>query len=372
MNFALHDLLQLRVLDNEIQSYLWFTFWILFGFIFKKIISKTINRIAYKIVHRQTSGIPIDRFYELLNKPLGFLILLILLFVAFENLHFPAAWNLVSVNKFGTRMVLDRGYDLLLAVNIIWVLFRMVDFLGLILAEKAAATETNQDDQLVVFATEILKISILLFGTVIILGSVFHLNVTSLVAGLGIGGLAVALAAKESLENILCSFVIFFDKPFVLGDMVRVGSVEGKVEKVGFRSTRIRTVEKSFLTIPNRKMIDAELDNLSQKTFRRVRFNIGLTHTTKASQIKAIVADIQEHLDHNPDIATEGQTRFVRIGTYALEVRIEYFVTSIDWNLYLRIQEEVSFAILEIVEKHGGTLAFPTQTIQLDSGLEKI
>jgi MscS family membrane protein len=301
----------------------------------------------------------------LLNKPLGFIILLIIIFIGLDRLKFPDAWELVQVEKFGVRMIVERSYYLGLACGIMWMMFRVVDFFGLILTEKAAETETKEDDQLVVFATEILKITILIFGIVVILGSIFKLNVSSLVAGLGIGGLAVALAAKESLENILCSFIIFFDKPFVVGDMVRVGNVEGKVEKVGFRSTRLRTVEKSFLTIPNRKMIDAELDNLSLKTFRRVRFNIGLVFGTKASQMKAIVADIQQILDDNPDIAIEGQTRFIKIGAYSLEIRVEYFVTTIDWNTYLRLQEDINYHILEIIEKHGAQMAFPTQTVVL-------
>jgi MscS family membrane protein len=358
-----------RILENELSNILWFCFWILFGFVFKKVLSKTINRLAYGFIRKYTSGVSLERFYGLLNKPLGFLLLIIVFYVGFDYLQFPKAWRLVKVEQFGLRMVLDRGYYLMLSISIIWILFRLTDFLGLILAEKASKTESKQDDQLVVFSTEILKITILIFGSVIILGSVFKLNVTSLVAGLGIGGLAVALAAKESLENILCSFIIFFDKPFVVGDMVRVGHVEGTVEKVGFRSTRIRTVEKSYLTIPNRKMIDSELDNLSLKTFRRVRFNLGLTYSTKSHQLKAIVADIQQLLEETPEIAMEGNVRFNKLGTYSLEIRVEYFVTTIDWNTYLRVQEEINFAILEIVEKHKGKLAFPTQTVEV---LEKL
>jgi len=354
-----------KVLDNELSHILWFCLWILFGFIFKKVLSKTINRLAYGFIRRYTLGVSLERFYGLLNKPLGFLLLVIVFFIGFDFLTFPKAWGLVKADQFGLRMVLDRGYYLVLSISIIWVLLRLVDFLGLILAEKASRTESRQDDQLVVFSMEILKILILIFGSVIILGSVFRLNVTSLVAGLGIGGLAVALAAKESLENILCSFIIFFDKPFVVGDMVRVGQVEGTVEKVGFRSTRIRTVEKSFLTIPNRKMIDSELDNLSLKTFRRVRFNLGLTYSTKANQLKSIVADIQRLLEETPEVAMEGNVRFNKLGTYSLEVRVEYFVTTIDWNTYLRVQEEINFAILELVEKHKAKLAFPTQTVEL-------
>src|SRR6185369_10292037 len=124
-------------------------------------------------------------------------------------------------------------------------------------------------DQLVPFLREAIKIIIGVFSFFFILGAVFHINIASLIAGLGIGGLAFALAAKETLENLLGSFTIFLDKPFVVGDVVKVGSAEGTIENIGFRSTRIRTLEKTLLTVPNKKMVDAELDNLTERVVRR-------------------------------------------------------------------------------------------------------
>ena len=117
-------------------------------------------------------------------------------------------------------------------------------------------------------------------------------NIIALTTGLGIGGIALAMASKESLENLLGSFTIFLDQPFTVGDTVTVGSITGTVEKVGFRSTRIRTFDKSIVTVPNKKMIDAELDNLGMRPVRRVKFNIGLTYETSIEQMKLIVADI--------------------------------------------------------------------------------
>src|SRR6185295_11619359 len=106
-----------------------------------------------------------------------------------------------------------------------------------------------------------------------------------LIAGLGIGGLALALAAKETIENLFASFTIFLDKPFTIGDLVQVGSVTGKVESIGFRSTRIRTAEKSFVTVPNKKMVDVELENQSERFERRAYFTIGLTYATSNEEM---------------------------------------------------------------------------------------
>ena len=127
-----------------------------------------------------------------------------------------------------------------------------------------------------------------------ILSSVFDVNIAALATGLGIGGIAIAMASKESLENLLGSFTIFLDKPFTYGDIVTVNGYTGVVEKVGFRSTRIRTFDKSIVTVPNKNMVNAELDNLGMRPIRRVKFSIGLVYGTKVEQIKSIVKDLEK------------------------------------------------------------------------------
>jgi MscS family membrane protein len=123
----------------------------------------------------------------------------------------------------------------------------------------------------------------------VVLGEVFAVNVTALIGGLGIGGLAVAFAAKESLENLIASFTIFLDQPFGVGDLVQASEVNGTVEKIGFRSTRLRTAEKSYVTVPNKSMIDKPLDNLSLRTARRVGFTLTFEHKTTSAQLHAIL-----------------------------------------------------------------------------------
>ena len=198
------------------------------------------------------------------------------------------------------------------------------------------------------------------------MGSVFKVDVGALIAGLGIGGLALALAAKVSLENLLASFVIFFDKPFIIGDLVSVNGVTGVVEKIGFRSTRIRTLEKSYLTMPNRLMIDNVLDNLSQRTFRRVSFNIGVLYGTTEEQLKNIVTAIQKYIDEHPHTNQDGEIHFMEFGASSLDIMVLYYIDTMDWSVFLKIKEEVNFEIMRIVEHHGADFAFPTQTIHLE------
>ena len=192
-------------------------------------------------------------------------------------------------------------------------------------------------------------------------------DITALVAGLGIGGLALAMASKESLENLLGSFTIFLDKPFTVGDTVTAGSVTGKVEKVGFRSTQLRTFDKSLVTVPNKMMVDAELDNLGMRPVRRVKFDIGLNYETTAEQIKKIVSDIQTMVDDHPRTNDEGKVRFQEFGSSSLDVLVIYFVDSPSWDDLIDVREDINYKIMEIVKKHNSDFAFPSTTVYLQN-----
>ena len=185
-----------------------------------------------------------------------------------------------------------------------------------------------------------------------------------------VGGVAVALASKESLENLLGSFTIFFDKPFQVGDVITVGAITGVVEKVGFRSTRVRTFDKSVVTVPNKNLVNAELDNLGLRPVRRVKFNIGLLYNTSVDQIKHIVNDIQKLLDEHPDTTKEGKVRFLEFGDSSLNIMILYFTNGPDWEVMINTQQEINFKIIEIVKKHGSDFAFPTRSIYFENNLK--
>ena len=191
-----------------------------------------------------------------------------------------------------------------------------------------------------------------ILGFFIILGKIFEVDVTALATGLGIGGIAIAMASKESLENLLGSFTIFFDRPFTVGDIVTAGSVTGVVEKVGFRSTRIRTFDKSIVTVPNKNMISAELDNLGERPVRRAKFMIGLTYDSTIEQIKAIVTDIQKMIDIHPKTNQDARVRFQEFGGSSLDIMIIYYVDSPKWDDFIDTKEDINYQIMEIVQKH--------------------
>jgi MscS family membrane protein len=362
---TLREILALEFLGNTIADYSWLLGAMLFAFIFQKYISRYLSNVLYRSVRKYVEEISREELFHLIYKPLRLTIHLLVLYVASTHIEFPEEWNLQPADKFGLRMFLGRLYLFILIVSITWIFLRLVDFAGLVMMKKAEKTESKQDDQIVLFLREILKILVIGFSFFVVLGVVFKLDIGAIVAGLGVGGLALALAAKESLENLLASFTIFADKPFVVGDLVQVGSIIGTVEKVGFRSTRIRTLEKSYLTLPNKKMVDAELDNLSLRTFRRSRFNISIVYSTSQEQILNIIKDIQDFIDNHPRTNQEGKVRFVGFEESGLEIMIEYFVDTMDWLVYLDVKQEINLKIIEFVKKHGSDFAYPTTTVYL-------
>jgi MscS family membrane protein len=356
--------------SNTVEDYLWFILWMSLAVLFNKIISRYFSNLLFRVFDHYSEGLEKRQLFDLLYRPLTLFILLIIFFFATSHIDYPDEFD-YSALGFSFKSIVKGIYLMLLYIAIIWIALKIVDFIGLILLKKAEKTESKQDDQLVSFATEFMKILVVIIGIFVILGGVFKLNIGTLVAGLGIGGLALALAAKESLENLLASFTIFMDKPFVVGDLVQVGSITGVVERVGFRSTRIRTLERSYLTIPNKKMVDTELDNLTLRTFRRARFNISITYQATQEQIQSIIKDLQDFIDNHPNTNQEGKVRFTEFSDNALQIMVQYFVDTMDWDVFLNVKQEINFKIMEVISRHKADFAFPTRTVYLQPNPEK-
>lgn len=352
-------------LGNTIEDYIWFFGSILLGLIFKKLVSKYLSHLLFKIIRNQDSDVGVDKFNALLIRPIGLCVMLSIIYLGSSHIQYPPEWHLANENEIGIKMLISKGFSLIFIYSICWILLSMINFIGLILLKKAESTENKMDDQLIPFIVEIGKILVYILGVFIVMGNIFNVNIAALATGLGIGGVALAMASKESLENLLGSFTIFFDQPFTVGDVVTVGAVTGTIEKVGFRSTRIRTFDKSLVTLPNKKMIDAELDNLGLRSVRRVKFNVGLTYETSPDQIRSIVYDIQEMINQHEKTNQEGRVRFQEFGASSLDVMVIYFVDSPRWEDLIDVKEDINYKIMEIVKKHKSDFAFPSRTVYL-------
>ena len=360
------EFLNYEFLGNSITDYVYFLSSFLVGLLLIIPFRLFISKLLFRLFGKDNSNNDNKKFNSLLKKPLQYFLILLVLYFSVKFISLPEFLNSTEEGSLNLAKYFDKGFNFLLLVTIFWTINRSIDFVGYKLKNKALETESKVDDQLIPFAIDIAKVLTIVLGVVMILGNVFEVNVTALVTGLGIGGVAFALASKESLENLLGSFTIFFDKPFTVGDIVTLGGVTGIVEKVGFRSTRIRTFDKSVVTVPNKNIISTELDNLGARPVRRVKFNIGLTYDTSVENIKNIVDDIQKLVDDHPMTNQEGKIRFLNFGASSLDIMVLYYVDSPDWEVLIDAQQKINFQIIDIVNKYKCEFAFPSTSVYIE------
>jgi MscS family membrane protein len=358
--------LQQSFMGNTWASYCWAAGILLLGFALKKAISVAISRLIFRLVKKESEQVPWSEFVRLLRPPFEFLFSLFIVFLASESLQVPDEWGLAPVGKFGIRLLIHKLFFTVVLVAFTWLGIRFVKFVGLVFKQKALKTESKLDDQLVPFFRDL---GILLFVIAMIfiaLGRIFAVDVLTLVTSLGIGGLAIALAARETLENLFASFTLMLDRPFTVGDSINVGGTEGTIEKVGFRSTRLRTFDGSLVTLPNHLLTSQSLDNLTERRLRRARYFVRLAYSTPGSKVRAVVSTIQAFLDQHPDTQREpGSVRFDSFGESSLDILIIFFVETVSPREFARIKEEVNLKIIEIVESEEVRFAFPVRELYI-------
>ena len=348
------------ILENTHEAWLWCFSLILITILTRRFLATFLINFLFKLINQKRDLT--NKFQTRLTQPIKHLILLIGLVLAFEDIVFP---ELLKFEIYGLTIdfILKKIFSLIVILIIIQFCNRIVDYFSEILRKKTEKTESKLDDQLIPFATDSLKIIIIILGGFLIIGNIFNVNITALAAGLGVGGIAIAMASKESLENLFGSFTIFLDQPFTVGDVVNIGQITGVVEKVGFRSTRIRTFDKSLVTVPNKKMIDVELDNLGLRPVRRSKFNIGLTYDTTSEQIRNIVQEIQNMIDNHSMTNDEGRVRFMEFGASSLDIMVLFYVNSSNWDDFINTKEDINYKIMEIIKKNQSDFAFPSRSI---------
>jgi MscS family membrane protein len=362
------DFFQQTFLGNTYWAYMLFVSIILAGWILKRAGSKLASRIVYRAFKGFSRNAYLDEFVELLRKPLEVFFALLILYFAFSHLQYPPQLNLDPDHEFGIKMIVTRMFQTLMGLSISWIFLRMVDFIAFVQIERSKLGELRIDAQLISFLKELSKIVLALIALFSILNKVYELNITAIITSLGIGGLAVALAAQETIANLLGSFIIFIDGPFSVGDLVETPDFKGTVESVGFRSTRIRTLDRSLLIVPNKKLVDTFLNNITRSTQRRVKFTIALTYSSREEQLMNVVKEIRQMIDAHPETTDEALVAFSDFKDSNLDITIIYFVNTNDWDIMIRVKEAINLRIMDIVTKNGCSFAFPTSNVYLQSG----
>ncbi len=244
-----------------------------------------------------------------------------------------------------------------------WFFTRVLDVAAEVALEFFQGRQDEVGMAMVPVARKIVKPIVFLLIAIVALQNI-GLNVAGLLAGLGIGGLALAMASKSTLENMLGGITIAFDRPFKVGDFVKVGDLLGSVEEVGLRSTRIRTLDRTVVTVPNGQMADSKVENFAKRDRIRLVYQIGVQYDSSLDQVKFVADEIKRLVLMHPKIINEGfRVRFVDFADSALKIELYVYVQTTDYNEFMAIREEVLLTIGEIVERAGCEFAFPTRTI---------
>jgi MscS family membrane protein len=242
-------------------------------------------------------------------------------------------WLLIALNGWGERQLLGRARVFSGSAPVLRFIRRVIDGLVLFVG--------------------------LIFGL-----QYFNVNVTAVLAGLGVGGIAVALAAQKTLENIIAGVSLIADQALRVGDFVNLGDIQGTVEGIGLRSSRIRTLDRILASVPNGQLASIRIENLSSRDKFWFHPLIGLRHETTPTQLRAVIANIRSLLAERADVDPMSvRVRFVRFGPYSLDVDTFAYVFAHDWNEFLAIQEELLFRIMSTVHDADAAFAFPSQIL---------
>ncbi len=313
----------------------------------------TVSFALLRFLRRRTSETPVGYWAHSARNPVTFLLTLILHRVAVEWMGMPALY----------RLFYNRILAVLLLGGLFWLLSRMVDALDRRVFARYLGGAAGRQTTLSLLRR---FLKIVAFVIVLLLGlAFFGVNLTTTLAGLGIGGLVLAFAAQKSLENLFGGIAVVVDRALSVGDVCRIGSAPlGEIEDITLWATRIRTQERTVLSIPNGTVASSQIENLSRRDKFWFHPVVGLVYDTKAEQLEKILADLREMLAAEPRVQTrDARVQLARLGASALEIEISAYVRAAERPGFDAIQEELLLKIVRIVDAAGTSLAFPSQTI---------
>ena len=299
-----------------------------------------------------------DTLADKTHKPVAMLLAIGVWFLAIGILNFKNEQ---------VRQILEGFLYILLSLTLIRLAYQIINVLQEYLLQRAESTETKLDNQLVSLLTTTLKAFAIVFGVLLCFQNL-GFNVVSLMAGLGLGGLAIAMAAKDTLANLFGSIMIMLDKPFKVGDWIIMGKAEGTVENIGFRSTRIRTFYNSVISVPNMEIATGNVDNMGRRQYRRVREYLSLTYNTPPEKIEQFIEGIKKLIEENPDTRKDYYHVVLnKFSSSSLDILIYFFFEVPDWTQELKQRQAIFLDILKLAKRVGVNFAFPTQSLHIES-----
>lgn len=331
---------------------------ILVALLIKSFISKCVFKlIKKKTRHEDGTDSFIGVILDVIDRPIQLLVVTAALYLSAAILGLVGTFSAIA----------SKCVETLILIAVFWVLLGMTAYIKKGISKVTKRTGTNLDEIAADYLTIAAKTAVFILGALCVL-QVWVDNISGLIAGLSIGGVAVALAAQDTAANIFGSITVMLDHPFDIGEYIEVDGVAGTVEKMGIRSTRIRTLDHSLVIVPNKTMSNANITNWTKIDRRRVIFNIGVTYSTTKAQLEDLICRIRTMLESRDDIRHEDiAVGFADFGESALLVSVRFYTLTGDVGEAAVMRGKVNFAIMDIVNEMGLSFAFPSQSVYIES-----
>lgn len=346
------DILHYNIFGNSILNLLYFGAVIIGAVIAGKILYWFFKGAARKITGSTKTNID-DIIIDMMEEPAVLGIIIVGLFYALKFLTLPLSW----------KKYVEAGFEVLITINVIWFVSRLVDSLiEHYVVPLTGKTDTDLDDQILPIVRKLSGVLIWSIGLLFLLNNL-GFEVTSLIAGLGIGGLAVAFAVKDMLSHFFGGVTILTDKPFKIGQRVRVAGYDGIVKEIGIRSTKITTLDGTELVVPNGTIANEVIENVSREEARKIKMIIGLEYDTSVAKLEKAKKIIRDIIKKNQSTKDESKVFFTEFADSSLNITVMYWIK--DQKRIFEAQDEINTAIKKEFEKAKIEMAFPTQTIYL-------
>jgi len=330
----------------------------IFSFVFFLTLRKLFATLAIRVLQplaQRTKTYYDDRILSALKGPLSFVFVTIGVRLFFALLFIETDF-------------ISNVIDMMIVFNLFWAIYALIHALRGAVYHFTERFNPELSHEMGNFILTLIRGIVLFVGLGSIL-QVWGINVAGLVAGLGIGGLAFALAAKDTAANLFGSIALLLDKSIRIGEWIRIDGVEGTVEDIGMRTTKIRSFGKSLITLPNQVIANSPIENFSRRGVRRIKMTIGVTYSTSSQQMEKILVDIQTMLRNHKNIAQKETmlVNFTAFGDSSLNILIYTFSNTSNWEKYMDIKEDVNLKIMKIIEENGSDFAFPSQSLYVES-----
>jgi len=331
----------------------------------RKVVVKKIYKYFMKHASKTKTDID-DKLFRSFEKPINILLIIVNIYFAF-NYFLVATTSADTITDLITYKLNTKVLKTALIYCTTWGCYNVTKEKSVMFENLKERLGIKVDKILYPFIIKCLRVMLVILALFQIL-SIWTINISTLVTGVGLSGLAFSLAAKDFASNIIGGIALILEKPFNIGDWISADSIEGVVEDISFRSTRIRTFSQELVVVPNSMLANTSITNYARRGKRRISFNLGVTYDTPRDKIKLCIAQIESMLKEHRDIHQE--TIFVTFNEFnssSLDIFLYFFTKTTDWGEHLKVKEDINFRLMKIFEDNGVSFAFPSTSIYIEN-----